>query len=184
MEPPVSVPIASGVIRAATAAADPPLEPPGTRVRSHGLRVIPRAAFSVEPPMANSSMLVLPINTRPASRSLRTTVASYGGTNSASMRELQVVRSPAVHSTSFNATGTPSKGLKARPAARRRSASFAWANARSSPTCRKAPTAPSSRWIWSRQHCVISRALNWPAARPSRSWAAVSSIKDMTLCCH
>jgi hypothetical protein len=38
-EPPVSVPVASGTIRAASAAADPPDEPPGVRARSHGLRV-------------------------------------------------------------------------------------------------------------------------------------------------
>ena len=36
MEPPVSVAVASGASRAATDAADPPEEPPGTRVRSQG----------------------------------------------------------------------------------------------------------------------------------------------------
>jgi hypothetical protein len=41
MEPPVSVPIASGASNAASAAADPPPEPPGMRERSHGLRVGP-----------------------------------------------------------------------------------------------------------------------------------------------
>ncbi len=41
MLPPVSVPIATGAWNAATAAAEPPLEPPGTRVRSHGLAVGP-----------------------------------------------------------------------------------------------------------------------------------------------
>ena len=39
IEPPVSVPSASGASHAATAAAEPPLEPPGMRSRSHGLRV-------------------------------------------------------------------------------------------------------------------------------------------------
>jgi hypothetical protein len=37
IEPPVSVPIASGASYAAIAADDPPPEPPGIRVRSHGL---------------------------------------------------------------------------------------------------------------------------------------------------
>ena len=41
IEPPVSVPIAHGASPAATAAAEPPLEPPGTRSGSHGLRTIP-----------------------------------------------------------------------------------------------------------------------------------------------
>ena len=40
IEPPVSVPSASGASPAATAAAEPPLEPPGMRSRSQGLRVI------------------------------------------------------------------------------------------------------------------------------------------------
>ncbi len=61
---------------AATAAALPPDEPPGTRPMSQGLRVGPKAEFSVEEPMANSSRLVLPIATAPASRSRLTTVAS------------------------------------------------------------------------------------------------------------
>ena len=39
-EPPVSVPIATGAKRAATAAAEPPDDPPGTRSKSHGLWVV------------------------------------------------------------------------------------------------------------------------------------------------
>ena len=41
IEPPVSVPIDHGAVPAATAAAEPPEEPPGTRVRSHGFSVGP-----------------------------------------------------------------------------------------------------------------------------------------------
>src|SRR5699024_12750489 len=78
MDPPVSLPRASGASNAATAAADPPPDPPGIRSRSHGLRVGPYAECSVEDPIANSSMFVLPIGTRPAARALATTVASYG----------------------------------------------------------------------------------------------------------
>ena len=40
-EPPPSLPCAIGTIPAATAAADPPEEPPGVRPRSHGLRAGP-----------------------------------------------------------------------------------------------------------------------------------------------
>ena len=76
IEPPVSVPRESGVMRAATAAAAPPLEPPGIRERSQGLRVFWKAEFSVEPPMANSSMLVLPRITASAALSRATTLAS------------------------------------------------------------------------------------------------------------
>ena len=61
---------------AATAAAEPPEEPPGTLVTSQGLAVTWKAEFSVELPMANSSRLVLPTITVPASFSFWVTVDS------------------------------------------------------------------------------------------------------------
>jgi hypothetical protein len=61
---------------AATAAAEPPEEPPGTRLKSQGLLVVKKAEFSVEEPIANSSRLVLPIIIAPEFISLVTTVAS------------------------------------------------------------------------------------------------------------
>ncbi len=64
-DPPVSEPRAKGTIPAATAAAEPPLEPPATRSGSQGLEVLPSAEFSVEEPMPNSSRLVLPTATAP-----------------------------------------------------------------------------------------------------------------------
>src|SRR6478736_487632 len=88
-EPPVSDPSASGANSAATAAAEPPLDPPGTRARSWGLRVGPNAEFSVELPIANSSRFVLPTDTAPASRNRVTTVASYGGRQPSRMRDEQ-----------------------------------------------------------------------------------------------
>ena len=75
-EPPVSVPVAIGTMRAATAAAEPPDEPPGTLVVSQGLRVAPKWELSLEEPIANSSMLVLPTITAPACLSRLTTWAS------------------------------------------------------------------------------------------------------------
>src|SRR5688572_22896301 len=97
MEPPVSEPKARGVKPAATDAALPPLLPPGTRVGSCGLRVGPKAEFSVEDPMANSSRLVLPTTMPPALRMRSTTVASYGGRHPSRMRLLHVVGTPRVH---------------------------------------------------------------------------------------
>ena len=76
IEPPVSEPRAARANPAATAAADPPDDPPGTRSVAWGLRVGPVAELSVDEPMANSSMLVLPTRTAPARRSRVTTVAS------------------------------------------------------------------------------------------------------------
>src|SRR5919197_5715547 len=75
IEPPVSVPIAQGASPAATAAAEPPLEPPGTRVRSQGLRTGPKPEFSFEEPIANSSWLVLPRTGAPAFSRRATAVA-------------------------------------------------------------------------------------------------------------
>ena len=62
------------------AAADPPLEPPGTRSRSQGFRVAAKAEFSVDEPMANSSRFVLPRITAPAAFNFVTMVASKVGT--------------------------------------------------------------------------------------------------------
>ena len=80
IEPPVSEPSAHGASPAATAAAEPPPEPPGTRSGSHGLRVGPKAEFSVDEPMANSSVFVLPSSDRPASLQREATVESNTGT--------------------------------------------------------------------------------------------------------
>jgi hypothetical protein len=79
IEPPVSVPSAHGAEPAATAAALPPLEPPGTRPRSHGFSTGPKAEFSLEEPIANSSWLVLPSSGAPAAARRATTLAVYGG---------------------------------------------------------------------------------------------------------
>ena len=59
-----------------TAAADPPLEPPGTQFRSQGLAVFWNALFSQDEPMANSSMLSRPAGIKPLAFSLATTVES------------------------------------------------------------------------------------------------------------
>ena len=54
MEPPPSVPSASGAWPVATAAAAPPDEPPALRERSHGLRVAPKSGLSVSGLWPNS----------------------------------------------------------------------------------------------------------------------------------
>ncbi len=65
----------SGTARAATAAAEPPEEPPGTRAGFQGFRTGPYAEFSFEEPMPNASQFVLPTTTAPASTSRATHVA-------------------------------------------------------------------------------------------------------------
>jgi hypothetical protein len=55
---------------------EPLLEPPGTRLVSHGFLLGPKALYSPLEPMANSSMLALAMGTAPASSRRLTTVAS------------------------------------------------------------------------------------------------------------
>src|SRR5690349_12115337 len=110
MEPPVSVAVAMGANRAATAAAEPPDDPPGTSFRSHGFLTGPYQLVSFDEPMANSSMFVLPSVTIPDAFSFSTTVASYGDTKLSSMREPQLVRTPLVQKMSLCASGSPVSG--------------------------------------------------------------------------
>src|ERR1700677_1671581 len=79
IDPPVSLPSEQGATRAATAAALALDEAPGVGVRSHGLRVTPKALFPLDEPIANSSMFVLPRMIASAARSRSMTVASQGG---------------------------------------------------------------------------------------------------------
>src|SRR6202023_572544 len=79
IEPPVSLPSAATASPDATAAADPPLDPPGTRSSAQGLWTGQYPEFSFEDPMANSSQFVFPKKTAPSARSRSTTVALYGG---------------------------------------------------------------------------------------------------------
>ncbi|OPZ67913.1 MAG: hypothetical protein BWY83_02469 [bacterium ADurb.Bin478] len=71
----MSEPRAAVHIPAATAAAEPPDDPPATRVESWGLRTGPNAEFSVEDPMAYSSILVLPMRTASSASNRSMTVA-------------------------------------------------------------------------------------------------------------
>jgi len=77
IDPPVSDPVAATAKPAATALAEPPLDPPVYLDRSHGLRDVPKMSIV---PMANSVVFVLPMRGIPASASRRTCVASWSGT--------------------------------------------------------------------------------------------------------
>src|SRR5205823_14434802 len=94
IEPPVSEPSASGTHRAATLAAEPPLDPPGMRSSAHGFLTGPNAEFSFDDPIANSSQFVLPMMIAPAASRRRTTVASKGATKFSRMRDEAVVFIP------------------------------------------------------------------------------------------
>src|SRR5262245_20550255 len=87
IEPAPSEPRASGPSPAATAAAPPPVDPPGVRERSQGLRDSPNSGLSVEPRQANSGRLVRPTKIAPAARRPATPGASSGATKFAMRRE-------------------------------------------------------------------------------------------------
>ncbi len=73
---PVSLPVPRMPKLAAMAAAVPPLDPPGVRSTSYGLRVWPPKELMVVPPMASSVRLALARMRAPALRSCWTTKQS------------------------------------------------------------------------------------------------------------
>ena len=94
---------------AAIAAAEPPDEPPGTQRTSCGFRVGPYALFSVDDPIANSSMFVLATMSAPFARSRVMAVASNGLMYPARILDPQVVGRPSDAMLSLIATGTPAR---------------------------------------------------------------------------
>src|SRR5262249_17202254 len=107
IEPPVSEPSAHGAMPEDTAAAEPPPDPPGTRVGSHGFLLGPNAEFSVDEPIANSSVFVLPSSCRPAALQRAATVESNTGTYPSRIFDPAVVWTPFVEITSLSAIGPP-----------------------------------------------------------------------------
>ena len=115
MDPPVSEPIDAYPRPAATAAAEPLLEPLVPYSRFQGFRLGPNVGHIS--PYANSSMLALPTRIAPAVCSLRTTVASTFGICSASILDPAVVRTPRVRNRSLTEIGTPWSGPRYWPRA-------------------------------------------------------------------
>src|SRR2546422_10548855 len=94
IEPEVSPPVAAMSRPAASAAAEPLLEPPGVRDRSHGLFASGNAAPTLAPPKENSGSFILPTSTAPAVFNRTTTVASTSGTKSNNTGVFAVVLMP------------------------------------------------------------------------------------------
>src|SRR6266404_3503317 len=96
IEPDVSPPVATVSRPAASAAADPLLDPPGVRDRSQGFFASGNAPPSPALPNENSGSFILPTSTPPACCSFATTVASKPGTKSSSTGVFAVVLIPFV----------------------------------------------------------------------------------------
>ena len=108
VEPPPSLAVAMGTIPRATAAAEPPLEPPGVRSRFQGLRVTPQALVLVYWIVPNSGAAVLPTKIAPAARSRdRWMESSVAGGPPLYRSEPWIVGMPAQSSRSFTPNGTP-----------------------------------------------------------------------------
>src|SRR5215218_1232291 len=109
IDPPPSVPSATGTRPAATAAALPPEEPPVLRDSSKGLRLGPKSGLSQVPRNPMTGLLVFPTMIAPA-RSMRSAHAHQkSGTNSLRARTPpNVDGQPGLKSNrSFIAVGTP-----------------------------------------------------------------------------
>src|SRR5262249_42086468 len=181
--PPVSVPVAPRQSRAATAAADPPDEPPGVSGvfeprRRHGECTGPKYEVSLEEPIANSSQLVLPRSTAPSRHNCDVTVDSYVGTKVSRICEQAVERASAVQNMSFTASGIPSSG-PALPCARRASEAFAMSAAWSGVSSTNALSARAfSIEVWCA--AVNSAAEKDFFFNPSRASAKVSDVSSLT----
>src|SRR6187431_987484 len=127
----MSLPSSIGVNPMASAAAAPPDDPPGVRVRSYGLLVVPYTWLYVWMSPAYSGRFVLANGIAPASRRRATGQASSVGTNAANSGAPLVVMHPFVWNESLMVIGTPWRGPSSSPRTSAASASAAAARARS-----------------------------------------------------
>src|SRR5690242_1614089 len=109
-DPPMSVPTSKLVSPAATAAAEPPDEPPVMRSSAHGLFVVPNNSLCAWMSADHSGKFVLPNTIAPELLSRATAGASSVGTWSASAFDPPVERMPSVAIASLIVHGSPWSG--------------------------------------------------------------------------
>ena len=95
-EPPMSLPVARVVLPAASAAPEPPDEPPGVTAKFHGLRVMPHSFDQVMEALENSGVVLRAWTIAPASSSRWTVMEVWSGTKSRSSSEPLLVGLPAM----------------------------------------------------------------------------------------
>jgi hypothetical protein len=125
MDPPPSPPLAMGSRPPATAAADPPEDPPAVRPCCQGLWVVPLSLVveTLRPP--NSDAVVWPTGLAPPrSKRRESMVLVYVALRSLNTSEASVWGQPSTTSSSLMPTGTPPNGSEvSADAARSRAAS-------------------------------------------------------------
>jgi len=173
-DPAPSLPIPSGTMPDATAAASPPLEPPGVCRADHGLRVAPRSALAVCQRIPNSGMLVRPAGIMPAARSSPICGASRRATASRSATMPSVVADPATSMFSLTVIGTPDSGPGSSPHRSAASAASAASSACPSSVTVTAFTTGFTCPIRSRCACTTART-ETSRARTSRTRSHAAS---------
>ena len=103
----MSLPMPNGVMPVASAAASPPLEPPGVRSPFQGLYVRPRSGLSVSSRAPISGRLVRASGTPPARFMRSTSAASRSGRKFARAGTPIVVGEPTQSMFSLMVNGTP-----------------------------------------------------------------------------
>jgi hypothetical protein len=174
IDPPPSLACATGTRPAATAAAAPPLEPPGLCAGFHGLRVGPNAIGSVVGRSASSGVFVRPSDTSPAAASFRVRYASSFSRQPASLRArmpAQYGRPASAPPMSFMSVGTPANAPASGAAAALRPSSNArWItepSCGSSRSMRPIAASTSSRGDTSRRRTRSAWAVASSAAKAS-----------------
>ena len=128
--------------------------------------------------MANSSRLVFPRNTAPALFNFWITVASYAARYDSKIFEPAVADNPSIKILSLIASGAPIRYGTVPFSARCKSAFSAARIASSSFKLKYAPIFLSASFIYFKNPCVISRALNSFFSSPSRKRLIVRSCKN------
>src|SRR5437667_400624 len=170
----MSLPTSSGVSPAASAAAPPPVDPPGVRAGSHGFTVRPKIGLSACQSARTGGTFVLPTMTAPALRTRVVAGASWSETKRDHSGTPTVVRRPVTLIDSFSVIGRPRSGPSS-PRARAVSAASAWRRARSKSRVTMAFRVPSWRAIrttWSSSSSTAETRR--PASARSMSPAVVN----------
>src|SRR5438128_3485464 len=183
IDPPVSEPTAAGARPAATATAEPLLEPPATRCVfvSQGFHGAPIGALRPHAPYANSTRCVLPSGIMPAASRWSAALAVSAAMPCGRAFDPAVVLRPRICTRSLIAIGSPCSGPRAAPERRSRSALAAAARASSRYTSMKAYRWLSSAAMRARYVATISRDEAAPLTSSCASSVRESQCRSFTI---